>query len=66
MLARQALHCLSPFCSGYFSGKVSCPDHDPPVYASHSDLNDRCAPPCPAFSVEMGSCELFAQAGPEL
>jgi hypothetical protein len=28
-------------------------------YTSHHCWDDRCLPPCPAFSVELGSCEIF-------
>jgi hypothetical protein len=34
-------------------------DQDPSIYASHSSWDDRQAPPCPGFSVEVGSHEHF-------
>jgi hypothetical protein len=53
-------HTFSPFCSSCFGDMVSLfvqagLNCDPPIYTSHSSWDDRCAPPCPAFSVDMGS-----------
>jgi hypothetical protein len=39
-------------------------DSYPPIYASHDTREDRQVPPCPYFSVEMGSWELFCPGWP--
>jgi hypothetical protein len=37
----------------------ACLDCNPPTFASCHKWDDRCIPPCSAFSVEMGSYKLF-------
>jgi hypothetical protein len=67
VLARQVLYWLSHtsscFCSGYFAivslFAWACLDCNPPTFASCRKWDDRCIPPCSAFSVEMGSYKLF-------
>jgi hypothetical protein len=75
MLARQVLYHLShtscPFCSDYFGNRIliyshASLDHNHPIYASHSSLDDRYTPLHLALAVEMGYLECFCEVSLEM